>query len=102
MEPIYLRAKGKKYTRDEKSYSILCDKILLSDNVESALQQFFNLPPEGNNTTVTDNNIKNSNSEKIKAAKDLYDKALESQKSEDWSKYGEYIKQLGDQLSSLE
>ena len=39
--------------------------------------------------------------DKAKQVKELYDKAVEAQKSGDWAKYGEYIKKLGEMITEL-
>ena len=105
IEPMYLRASGKSSIPEVKriivSYS---DKMILADSVDSALEQLFNYKNTGNSQTV--NNAGNASStvanpEKIQQAKSLYEKALESQKNGDWSKYGDYIKQLGDIINEL-
>lgn len=101
VEPVYLRASGKNSIPEMKKIIVSYgDKILLSDSVEGALQQFFNMPADKPSSSAVDNSKNDSNTDKIKAAKDLYDKAIEAQKNGDWAKYGEYIKQLGEQLSS--
>ena len=38
----------------------------------------------------------------IKQANDLYTKALDAQRNLDWTKYGDYIKQLGTILKQLD
>ncbi|MGE5628742.1 MAG: UPF0182 family protein [Solirubrobacterales bacterium] len=105
VEPMYLRASGKNSIPEVKkvivSYS---DKIILADSIDSALGQIFNYDAQNqNNQTNTGNNGTSTNisPEKAKQAKDLYDKALDAQKSGDWAKYGDYIKQLGDLINDL-
>ena len=102
VEPVYLRASGKNSIPEMKKIIVSYgDKTILSDSVEGALQQFFNMPADNPSPQAVDNSKNNPNTDKIKAAKDLYDKAIEAQKNGDWAKYGEYIKQLGEQLSSV-
>ncbi|QAT38803.1 UPF0182 family protein [Clostridium sp. JN-9] len=102
VEPVYLRASGKNSIPEMKKIIVSYgDKTILSDSVEGALQQFFNMPADNSSPQAVDNSKNNPNTDKIKAAKDLYDKAIEAQKNGDWAKYGEYIKQLGEQLSSV-
>ena len=105
IEPMYLRASGKSSIPEVKriivSYS---DKMILADSVNSALEQLFNYKDTGsdqtgNNTGGTATTV--TNPEKLQQAKTLYEKALESQKNGDWSKYGDYIKQLGDVINEL-
>ena len=104
IEPMYLRASGKSSIPEVKriivSYS---DKMILADSVNSALEQLFNYKDTGsqtgNNTGGAATTV--TNPEKLQQAKTLYEKALESQKNGDWSKYGDYIKQLGDVINEL-
>ena len=105
IEPMYLRASGKSSIPEVKriivSYS---DKMILADSVDSALEQLFNYKDIGSNQTGNNTGgtaTTGTNPEKLKQAKTLYEKALESQKNGDWSKYGEYIKQLGDIINEL-
>lgn len=108
VEPIYLRATGKNSIPEMKRIVVgFGDKLILADSIDIALQQIFNytevqpqtpnVPAVPNNPGTADPNIK----EKIKNAKDIFDKAIESQKNGDWAKYGEYIKNLQDILSEL-
>lgn len=108
VEPMYLRASGEKSIPEVKkivvSYS---DKTILADNIQDALTQIFNY--KGDETSQTaDGNVqtKDTNSNKIskdklEQAKELYEKAIEYQKSGDWASYGEYIKKLGNLLEEL-
>jgi uncharacterized protein len=103
VEPMYLRAIGDKSIPEMKklivSYS---DKIVLADNIESALQQIFNYTDKDNTLKPQDNLkldiLKNKN---IKLAKDLYNKAMAAQISGKWDEYGTYIKQLGAALEKI-
>ena len=102
---MYLRASGKSSIPEVKriivSYS---DKMILADSVDSALEQLFSYKNTGNSQTANSAGNASStvaNPEKVQQAKSLYEKALESQKNGDWSKYGDYIKQLGDIINEL-
>ena len=81
------------------------DKIIIADSIENALEQIFNYTDGKVETpTVPSDNIPKADGttkEKIKSAKELFDKAIEAQKTGDWAKYGEYIKKLEDTLSEL-
>lgn len=46
-------------------------------------------------------NKKESVSDELKDAKELYEKAIEAQKQGNWAEYGENIKRLGDILNKL-
>lgn len=105
IEPMYLRASGKNSIPEMKRVIVSYgDKIVLSENVETALQQVFNYKNENKNDESSNNKAPEDTTKKvqnIKTAKDLYDKAIEAQKSGDWAKYGEYIKQLGETINQL-
>lgn len=108
VEPVYIRATGKNSIPEMKRLVVgYGNKIILADSIDVALEQIFNFteaqpqvptsPGTPSAPAVVDTNIK----EKIKNAKDAFDKALEAQKNGDWAKYGEYIKSLQDILSEM-
>ena len=107
VEPMYLRASGKEGIPEMKrvivSYS---DKMVLAESIDDALQQIFTYTQDnkqGNsNGTQIETPSSDINTEKLKEAKNLYEQALEAQKSGDWSKYGENIKKLGEIIDSLQ
>lgn len=110
VEPLYLRAQGKNSIPEVKKIILSCgNKIVMGDDMASALKLLFNYGeentenvPNTNNTAGTTGTVNTSlSSEKVKEAQDLYNKALDAQKNGDWSKYGDYIKQLGDTLQQL-
>ena len=103
IEPLYLRASGEKSIPEVKkiivSYS---DKIILADSVDGALEQLFKGSSSGTSgSTGTTTPATGDQKAKLQQAKDLYQKALDAQKSGDWSGYGSYIQQLGDLLNQL-
>ncbi|MCB2294542.1 UPF0182 family protein [Clostridium algoriphilum] len=106
IEPLYLRASGENSIPEMKKIIISYDnKLLLVDNIQSGLEQIFNyktpnavVPGETGTTTAP---LSQAKTKLIKQANDLYTKALDAQKSLDWTKYGDYIKQLGTTLSQL-
>ena len=74
------------------------------DSIESGLQQIFNYQPP--NAVVpgkpeTAAPLSQAKEILIKQANDLYTKALDAQRDLDWTKYGDYIKQLGTLLKEL-
>lgn len=105
IEPMYLRASGKSSIPEMKRVIVSYgDKIILSENVEAALQQVFNYKNENKNDESSNNKTPENttkNMQDINTVKELYDKAVEAQKSGDWAKYGEYIKQLGEKINQL-
>ena len=110
IEPIYLRASGASSIPEMKRVVVSYGEktMVLADNIDSALEQMFNVDLNANTVTPDTANVTTPNSSttgidasKLKTAKDLYDKALEAEKSGDWSKYGDYINQLGKLLGDL-
>ncbi|WP_026883482.1 UPF0182 family protein [Clostridium akagii] len=107
VDPVYIRAQGKNSIPEVKKVIVASGtNMVMADNMGAALQQLFNY---NGNATVSDNsssNVKASvptmDASKIKEVNDLYNKALDAQKNGDWSKYGDYIKQLGDKLQQLQ
>ncbi len=113
IEPIYLRANGTSSIPEIKRVVVnYGDKTVLAENIDSALTQIFNTDFNSNTiipSTVTPGTTKPSttpattgiDSTKLKQANDLYQKALDAQKTGDWAKYGDYINQLGKLLGDL-
>jgi len=101
--PMYLRAKGEKSIPEMKKVIVSYgDKIILDDNIESALEQIFNYNVKSNISKPVDNSrLDDKTLGNIKIAKDLYNKAIEAQKNGKWVEYGTFIKQLGDILNKV-
>ncbi|MBV4420242.1 UPF0182 family protein [Clostridium tyrobutyricum] len=106
IEPVYLRASGKDSIPEMKRVIVSYgDKMILSQNIDTAMQELFNY--NQNDNSQPDSNQKNSNdlddskSKMLQNIKDLYNKAIDAQKNGDWSKYGDYIKQLGENIDKL-
>lgn len=101
VEPLYLRASGEKSIPEMKNVIVgYADKLVLAPNIESALQKLFNIQvnnEEGKAPTTGGNVVSGD----ISKAKELYNKAIEAQKSGDWAKYGEYITELGKLIENL-
>ncbi|MTK13644.1 MAG: UPF0182 family protein [Clostridiaceae bacterium] len=105
VEPMYLRASGKNSIPEMKRVIVSYgDKIILAENIESALQQLFNYK-DNSQTNGAAGQTQYSDSDqkldKVKKAKELYEKAVDAQKNGDWAKYGEYIKMLGETINEL-
>lgn len=100
IEPVYLIAQGKNSIPEMKRVIVSYgEKTVIAENIDKALESIFSsttTKPTENNTTIP-----SENTDRIKYAKDIYEKALEAQKNGDWAKYGEYIKQLGEVLNEL-
>lgn len=108
VDPIYIRATGKNSIPEMKRVVVgYDDKLILAESIDTALEQIFNYTgtqPQAPNTPTVPNvpaNVDEAVKEKIKAAKDAFEKAIEAQKNGDWAKYGEYIKNLQDILNEL-
>lgn len=103
VEPMYLRAKGEKSIPEMKRVIVSYgDKMILANNIESALLQIFDYTDKSNVSKPEDkSNVDTKTLEDIKTAKDLYNKALEAQKNGKWAEYGTFIKQLGDILDKV-
>ncbi len=106
IEPVYLRASGKDSIPEMKRVIVSYgDKMILSQNIDTAMQELFNY--NQNDNSQPDSNQKNnddlddSKSKMLQNIKNLYNKAIDAQKNGDWSKYGDYIKQLGENIDKL-
>lgn len=106
IEPVYLRASGKDSIPEMKRVIVSYgDKMILSQNIDTAMQELFNY--NQNDNSQPDSNQKNnddlddSKSKMLQNIKNLYNKAMNAQKNGDWSKYGDYIKQLGENIDKL-
>ena len=100
IEPVYLIAQGKNSIPEMKRVIVSYgEKTVIAESIDKALESIFS----GTTTKPTENDttIPSGSTERIKYAKDIYEKALEAQKNGDWAKYGEYIKQLGEVLNEL-
>lgn len=102
VEPLYLRAQGKNSIPEVKRVILASgDNFIMASNMKDALNQLFNNVNNKNSIVQNNPSLLNNNS-RLEEAKELYDKAMEAQKNGDWSKYGEYIKQLGDKLKNIQ
>jgi uncharacterized protein len=109
IEPLYLRATGTTSIPEMKRVIVSYgEKTVLTPNIETALQQIFNLEPTAPSTTPTTPVAPSTggttpvmDASKLKTAKDLYDKALNAQKNGDWATYGDNINKLGNLLNDL-
>lgn len=115
VEPVYLRATGKNSIPEMKRVVVsYADKMVITENIETALEQLFNIEktntqtqaaPQQQPAAVTAPNVNaavnNETKQKLKLAKENFDKAIEAQKAGEWAKYGEYIKKLQDTLNDL-
>ncbi len=105
IEPLYLRASGKNSIPEMKKIILSYEgKLLMVDNMETGLAQIFNFKAPNAVITGTGTGTQPLSQGKldlIKQANDIYLKALEAQRNLDWTKYGEYNKQLGTLLKQL-
>ena len=108
VEPLYLRAAGENSIPEMKNVIVgYGDKLILEKDIETAITQMFNLKVDENNNTSNNKGKENNdqegsvNSNHLGKLKEAYTNAIESQKSGDWSKYGEYINELGKLIDEL-
>lgn len=110
IEPVYIRAQGKNSIPEVKRVIVAYgSKVIMAESVDDALKQIFNYNSENtsdNSSQDTQQQMpagtgSNLDKEQLKNIKDLYNQALDAQKSGDWAKYGEYIKELGDKIEQL-
>lgn len=111
LNTIYLKA-STEHSMPEMKRVVMSngDKIVIEANVEKALEKLFNYNSsekvEGETPTDKpvgegDTTVASGSSSEIKQAAELFNKAMEAQKSGDWATYGDYINKLGDALNSL-
>ncbi|MBP2034081.1 uncharacterized membrane protein (UPF0182 family) [Clostridium algifaecis] len=105
VEPVYLRASGKDSIPEMKRVIVSYgDKMIISQNIDTAIEQIFNYnqddETEKNLNQSSDTNSGNK-TQKLKQAKDLYNKAIDAQKNGEWSQYGNYIQDLGKLIDEL-
>lgn len=107
--PVYIRAEGKNSIPEVKRVIVeYGSKVVMADSVDKALEQIFNYTDSQDNNSQ--NEVQNGNKnktessidkQKLKTAQELYNNAIDAQKNGDWSKYGEYIKELGKTIEEL-
>lgn len=107
--PVYIRAQGKNSIPEVKRVIVeYGSKVVMAESVDKALEQIFNYTDNQDNNSQ--NEVQNSNKnkvesnidkQKLKTAQELYNNAIDAQKNGDWSKYGEYIKELGKTIEEL-
>ncbi|MEG1257139.1 UPF0182 family protein [Clostridium sp.] len=101
VEPLYLRASGENSIPEMKNVIVgFGDKLVLEKDITTALAKLFGITEENASDKVQGDGgtVDSSNLEKIK---EVYTNAIESQKNGDWSKYGEYINELGNLINEL-
>lgn len=105
VEPVYLRASGKDSIPEMKRVIVSYgDKMIISQNIDTAIEQIFNYSQNdesGKSSNESNNTNLGDKAEKLKQAKDLYNKAIDAQKNGDWSQYGTYIQNLGKLIDEL-
>ncbi|SFB46161.1 UPF0182 family protein [Clostridium frigidicarnis] len=108
IEPLYIVANNSSGIPEMKRVIMYNgNKVVIEENIEKAIESLFGASDkqpgkenanESQQSTPEDGSIENN---EVKKAKDLFNKALEAQKSGDWSKYGEYINELGKILNNI-
>jgi uncharacterized membrane protein (UPF0182 family) len=106
--PVYIRSTGNNSIPEMKRVVLgYGDKIVMEDNLEKSLARLFNtnVPGTPQNTpseNVPQNNLSSNAQELIKKANDLFNNAKDAQQKGDWTKYGEYLKELDNVLNQLD
>lgn len=107
VEPLYLRASGENSIPEMKNVIVgYGDSIVLASDIGTALEELFNFKSQNNETENNETTTNGEGHEVIDSnimskIRDAYNNAIESQKSGDWAKYGEYINELGDLINSI-
>lgn len=107
LNTIYLKADSENSMPEMKRVILSNgDNIVIEENVEKALEKLFNYTGgNGDNLEPTDESGDGGQvtipSGGVKEAADLFNKAIEAQKSGDWAKYGKFIDELGGILNKL-
>lgn len=105
VESVYIRAQGQNSIPEVKKIILSSgDNIVMADNMQEALNKLFNNgnSEDSGTSSNTSGAYTKINSTEAKQAYDLYNKALEAQKNGDWTSYGQYINQLGNELQQLQ
>lgn len=104
LNTIYLKADSENSMPEMKRVILSNgDNIVIEENVDKALEKLFNYKGENNGASdlVDESSQAKVPSGGIKEAANLFNKAIEAQKSGDWAKYGELINELGGILNKL-
>lgn len=106
VEPLYLRASGENSIPEMRNVIVgYGDKLVLEKDIGTAIAKLFSITTEGsqNNSDIESGDKQKEvlTSNDIEKIKEAYTNAIESQKSGDWSKYGEYIEKLGKLIDEL-
>ncbi|SHH30104.1 UPF0182 family membrane protein [Tepidibacter thalassicus] len=103
VEPLYIKSDSKNsIPAVEKIFVAYKDRVVMRDTLEDALNAMFKGNQEITLPDATDKDIINLNKDElIKKANDIYEKAQQSIKNGDFSKYGQYINELGEILKKL-
>lgn len=105
IQPIYLRAEGGKIPELKRVIVAHENRIAMEETLDLALERVFGgrVNQEASDKTVAE--IKQaqfvSQSDLLRQARDLFDRALLAQRRGDWSLYGEEIRKLGEVLKKM-
>jgi uncharacterized membrane protein (UPF0182 family) len=102
VQPIYIRAEGGKIPELKRVIVAHENKIAMEETLDKALNSIFGNASETPKepTTVSDP-IEIANPDLLNQASELYNSAIEAQKTGDWSTYGTKIDQLGEVINQL-
>jgi uncharacterized membrane protein (UPF0182 family) len=98
VEPLYLQATQIPIPQIKRVVVVYGQQVVMEPTLDQAIARIFaGAPP----SVVTPAPGQKSAGDLAKQALDLYNKALDAQKSGDWAAYGNYLNQLSDILSQL-
>ena len=121
VRPLYLRASGGRIPELTRVIVAYQNQLVMEETLEAGLARMFGATsPRGNDLTLTRGPAPSTATGATPAvaresastagdpvtalaaqARGHYDRAIEAQRSGDWSKYGEELRQLGDVLAKM-
>jgi uncharacterized protein len=103
VQPIYIRAEGGRIPELKRVIVAYENRIAMEVTLDQALARLFGEIDEttDTNTSTPDTITEEADISLLQQATDLYNSALDAQKSGDWTSYGTKIDQLGDVLNKL-
>ncbi|MDO8847010.1 MAG: UPF0182 family protein [Coriobacteriia bacterium] len=93
IQPLYLQSEQTSMPQLTRVIVAFGDEVAMEPDLPAALLAVFG--------AVSETPIDGAAAADVETAKDLYDKAVEAQRSGDWEAYGRYIDELGEVLGEL-
>ncbi len=101
VEPLYLQATQIPIPQIKRVVVVYGQQVVMEPTLDQAIARIFAGAPPSGVTQPSAQKPTGNVSDLTKQALDLYNKALEAQKTGDWAAYGNYLKQLSDILNQL-